>query len=373
MKKLILAVLVVTLTTFWACRPSVSGSGDHGCDSDSDCHSGEICNPTSFKCVSDVNVARDHFAGSFEFIFNNALEARQPSTYVKANIMGQEYVMHNFLVANPSSNGNQFLVESGQILPDGGTISLKIAIPSNFLAGGANITLSDGLDVSEGIVGSGLILRGEPMPPDNKVETASLPAQIETGTLALTDFTAEVGGLVAGKFEGTLMPTTAYKNTLGLIDKCGDNELLDPKTTECLAAFDGYDMLAGMDSVYESENGLEKDGWIVTSYRLPGEEVHYELGGCVSWKDNGNIIIGGLFQPPEKQRRYMEVYFPETNLEVGTSLQLDQYAAGNVFEVDDQGHIGNSIAHMSSGQVTIRHFRDGPRGRLLVTLWAQVQ
>lgn len=368
---LILSVFTAVLLFLWTCTPSGGGGGKNECDSPRDCDDGETCNPTSFRCVKDVSVGKNEFAGTFEFVLASTGGPSDLNFLAKVNLDGTEHVLTaNMMLGFSDDQATLFLDFEGYV-GTGDIVSIKFGVPVELIGIDVDMPISDELDLSENPVITALVYTAEE-DAQGVPRATGLPMQAATGAFRFTEFSGDVGGRVAGEFRGTLMPTSAYWGTIFALgnDLCGDDELYDPNSMTCEPAFDGYDALIGFDGVYQGENGLN-DGWIIASYKIPGEEGTYRMGGCRAIEQEGYTIISGVFQTSDEQRRYMEVYFLSDRLAEGETLDLGQDASATIFEVDGENQIGEVVTLVGSGELTLRYFRDGHRGRLLASMWGR--
>ncbi len=364
---------IVLILSGWACTPGGgNGSPKDSCRSQSDCEGGEICNPGSLRCIADVSVGRNEFAGTFEFVIAPDGAGQEQNMYAKADMGGVVYEINQVTIFGGTENSISFDFRSR--MDEETWIALIFSIPIGLVNVESGIPLSDGLNPADGETGDGILALHDPRGegPDDDV---IIPiAEVESGSFLFTRFEGDVGGTISGQFQGTLMPAT-YFTALGWMPGCPDGQLLDLNLS-CNEAFSGYDFLASLESVYKGSGS--EGGRMIVSYRAGEEEQTYRLGApCYSFDYESNAVIQGIWKTtPDAQYRMMQVVFPRTKLSSGSLLGIGTDASVTVFAGVIQGdgtvEFNDILATGASGQLTVRHFQDGPNGRVIATMQGMV-
>ena len=280
----------------WACKPPGEAGGlDDTCWKHQDCPDGQLCSPGALRCVNDVTVQEGELAGSFEFILAPPLDAgSQQKLYVKALLNSRTYELYDMVTFGITSDGSSLFSGLRGRFEGQEQIGFFLTMPQDAFDQDKVAPFGDGLaPYIEGLTATGRL------EVDDAITglTSRILGEVRSGQFRFTRIDKEsdgawaYGGTVAAEFMATIEPPTYYMSSALATDQCTEDELLDPNSLTCTAAFSGWNTLMGFDSVYNGF-GDRSEGKGAVSYL--GEDVvqkYAEVSGSSSFQYEDLIVL----------------------------------------------------------------------------------
>lgn len=375
----VVMVSFVCWATIWmaACKPGDGGSdgpklNKKNCNSDSDCGSGQLCNPGSLFCVDDVTVGTNAFAGGFELrVASDEAAGLDQNLFARVNLEGKAYTLHDFMLMSP---GGSTLSFGATTFGEMGAYDdlLWFTLPLDKVMVGSPMLLSDDLTPSlYQNTGGAMLIKAYTDAETGAQLYHQVIGQVDSGVFTLTEM-SESGTTVAGNFKGSLRPPVYISAASWMDADCSTSEVVDPFVWACSPMFAGYDLIAGVDAILDCAGCYH--GFVSATYDIMGESGLYQVNEYPFdvWAETAGDKIttwGFVMTADGTGYRGLEVTIPKASFTKGKTLSIGSQATVALWigALDEEGAYlvpAEKVGTFSTGQVKVAYAVGGANGRI---------